>query len=58
MITKETTVSDAIRQNPKSAHLLMSHGICDCCGGHLSLEESAKAKKINVEDLLKRLNKK
>lgn len=58
MITKETTVSDTIRQRPASAQLLMSYGICDCCGGHLTLEESAKAKGISLEDLLKRLNNK
>lgn len=56
MITQEMTVSDTIRQIPASAQLLMSYGICDCCGGHLTLEESAKAKGISLEDLLKRLN--
>ncbi|MFQ5800700.1 MAG: DUF542 domain-containing protein [Candidatus Hydrothermarchaeales archaeon] len=58
MITKETTVSDTIRQRPASAQLLMSYGICDCCGGHLTLEESAKAKGIDLTNLLERINKK
>jgi iron-sulfur cluster repair protein YtfE (RIC family) len=58
MITKEMTVGDVLREKPASAHLLMSHGICNCCGGHLTLEESAQSKGVNIEDLLERLNNK
>jgi iron-sulfur cluster repair protein YtfE (RIC family) len=57
MITKETTVSETIREKPASAEILMSYGICDCCGGHLTLEESAKAKGIELKALLERINK-
>jgi iron-sulfur cluster repair protein YtfE (RIC family) len=57
MITKETTVSETIREKPASAELLMSYGICDCCGGHFTLEESAKAKGIELKALLERINK-
>jgi iron-sulfur cluster repair protein YtfE (RIC family) len=58
LITKETTVSEAIRENPKSAHILMSYGICDCCGGHLTLEESANSKGIKIVELLDRIKPK
>ncbi len=58
MITKEMTVSDVLRVRPQSTHLLMSYGICNCCGGHLTLEESAQTKGIDIEKLLERINKK
>jgi iron-sulfur cluster repair protein YtfE (RIC family) len=58
LITKETTVSDALREKPSSAQLLMSYGICNCCGGHMTLEESAKSKGIDLDELLEKVNKK
>jgi iron-sulfur cluster repair protein YtfE (RIC family) len=58
IVTKETTVSEVLRKKPESAHLLMSYGICNCCGGHLTLEESAKSKGIDIIRLLERVNKK
>jgi iron-sulfur cluster repair protein YtfE (RIC family) len=36
----------------------MSYGICNCCGGHLTLEESAKSKGIDLDELLEKVNKK
>ncbi len=56
MIKKDMTVSDVIRENPASTQVLMSYGICDCCGGHLTLEESAEAKGIDVKSLLEKIN--
>jgi iron-sulfur cluster repair protein YtfE (RIC family) len=58
LITKETTVSNALMEKPAAAQLLMSYGICNCCGGQMTLEESAKSKGINLDELLERVNKK
>lgn len=57
VITKDMTIDNVLRQKPASTQLLMSYGICNCCGGNLTLEESAKNKGINIEDLINRLNK-
>lgn len=58
MITKEMTVNEVLRAKPQATHLLMSYGICNCCGGDLSLEDSANSKGVDVEKLLERINKK
>jgi iron-sulfur cluster repair protein YtfE (RIC family) len=58
MITKEMTVSDILREKPSSTQLLMSYGICNCCGGELTLEESASSKGVDVKKLLERINNK
>ncbi|MFV2040767.1 MAG: DUF542 domain-containing protein [Candidatus Hydrothermarchaeales archaeon] len=57
MIRKEMTVAEVLRVNPQSTHLLMSYGICNCCGGNLTLEESAQSKGVDLQMLLNRLNK-
>ncbi|GBE18718.1 MAG TPA: DUF1858 domain-containing protein [Euryarchaeota archaeon] len=58
MITKEMTVSEVLREKPSSTKLLMSYGICNCCGGDLTLAESAASKGVDIDMLLERINKK
>jgi iron-sulfur cluster repair protein YtfE (RIC family) len=58
MITKDTTVSEVLQSKPGATHMLMSYGICNCCGGDLTLAESAEAKGVDIDMLLKRINKK
>jgi iron-sulfur cluster repair protein YtfE (RIC family) len=58
MITKDTTVNEVLQTKPGATPLLMSYGICNCCGGDLTLAESAEAKGIDVETLIDRINKK
>lgn len=55
-ITKDMTVGEVIRKFPKTREILLKHGLCDCCGGHLSLEDGAKIHKANVSALVKELN--
>jgi len=57
VITKDMTVGDVFRIKPQSTHLLMSLGICNCCGGHLTLEEAARSKGVDLDNLIARLNK-
>lgn len=58
MITKESTVSEVLRNKPSATQLLMSYGICNCCGGERSLAESAASKGIDIDMLIARINKK
>lgn len=53
MITKDMKVGEVLRKYPKTRTLLMRYGICDCCGGHLTLEQGAKGK---IDKLLNELN--
>lgn len=48
MITK-----DILRKYPKVREILLKYGMCDCCGGHLTLEQGAKGK---IDELLKKLS--
>ncbi len=57
MITKDMSVNDVLQKKPQGTHLLMSYGICNCCGGNLTLEESANSKGVDVDNLIERLNK-
>lgn len=56
MITRDMTVGEILRVKPGKTHMLMSYGICNCCGGNLTLEESAKAKNLDIEKIIEKLN--
>lgn len=56
MITRDMTVGEILRVKPDKTHMLMSYGICNCCGGNLTLEESAKAKNLDIEKIIEKLN--
>lgn len=56
MITKDMTVEEVLRKYPQTKQVLLAHGFCDCCGGNLTLEEGARARSINIENLLRLLN--
>jgi len=58
IVTKETTVNEVLRSKPGATHLLMSYGICNCCGGERTLAESAEAKGVDITMLLERINTK
>ncbi len=55
MISKDMRVSVVFRAHPSVAHVLIAHGICDCCGGHFTLEEAAANKGIELGSLMRRL---
>ncbi len=56
-VTKDMTIGEILRVKPGKTHMLMSYGICNCCGGNLTIEESAKAKNLDIEKILAQLNK-
>ncbi len=56
-ISKDTKVSDVFRKYPRAAPILVAQGICDCCGGEFTLEESAASRGIEINSLLRRLEK-
>ena len=49
------TVRDTVKLLPSSVRLFEQYGIDYCCGGGRSLADACAAKKLPVEDLLKRL---
>ncbi len=56
MITKDMKVLEIMRQHPSTAEVFLSHGVCSCCLGELTLEESVKRKGVDLEEFLKELN--
>jgi len=54
-ITKELKVSDVLREYPEVKQALIAHGICDCCGGDFTLEETARNKNIELNVLLQEI---
>lgn len=55
MITKDMKVREIISAHPSTVEVLVSHGICSCCLGELTLAESAERKGLSLEDLLNEL---
>ncbi len=54
-ITKELKVTDVFREYPEAKQVLIAHGICDCCGGDFTLEETANNKNIELKVLLREI---
>ena len=60
MITKDTLIVDALKLNPNSAEVLMRYGMgcLGCPSAQMeSLEQAAMIHGINLDELLKELNK-
>ena len=47
-----TTVNDLLRRAPWSGAVLNRFGVDTCCGGALSLKETARATSVRLESLL------
>jgi hybrid cluster-associated redox disulfide protein len=59
MITKEMTIGDIIRQHPETMKVFTSYGLdCNECqiADLESLEHGAGVHKVNIDELLNRLN--
>lgn len=58
-ITKEMTIAEALRKNPKTAHVFLKHGMqclgCAAATGE-SIAQAAAGHGINLETLIKELN--
>lgn len=55
-ITKEMIVNEVTVKYPHTAEIFTKHGLDMCCGGVQSIEKTAAACNVNVEDLLDELN--
>lgn len=56
MLTEKSTVGSWVATNPSNAKVMDVYGIDFCCGGNISLDEAAKAKNVNISELLSLLN--
>jgi len=54
-IKPEIKLSDLLREYPQSKNILLRYGICDCCGGNLTLKDHAKQRNIDIDTLLKEI---
>ena len=55
MITPRMTVAEVLRKKPSAKKVLFKYGICDCCGGNVSLEDSAKFRGVDVKALIREI---
>lgn len=51
-------IREIIQAHPNAIEVLLARGICSCCLGELTLEESAENKGLDLEDLLRELRSK
>jgi iron-sulfur cluster repair protein YtfE (RIC family) len=58
MIGKDMKIREIIQAHPNAIEVLLARGICSCCLGELTLEESAENKGLDLEDLLRELRSK
>ena len=61
IITKNMSIGEIIRKYPKSSEIIIKHGM-NCIGCHVAtwetLEQGAAGHGIDVDELVKELNKK
>ncbi len=55
-VSKDMRIGEVMRNYPVTRNIFMRYGICDCCGGDLSIEETARAKNLDIDVLLRNLN--
>lgn len=56
-ISKDMTVNQVIKLNPKVIPVFNTFNIDSCCGGSDTLEEAARKAKVDVESLIKEIEK-
>ncbi len=57
MITKEMVIRDVIREHPETTSVFGKYRVDFCCGGHHSIEETAKACRVSdIAGLVRALN--
>lgn len=57
VITKEMIVNDVIKRYPKTLTVFGKFNIDSCCGGGVSIETAAKRDGVDVEAMVRELNK-
>jgi len=56
IITKDMVINDVIKKYPKTVRVFNKFKVDACCGGGNSIEKTAKADGVDVDELLKALN--
>ena len=57
MITKDMVINDVIKKYPKTITVFSNFKVDSCCGGGFSIEKTAGMSGIDMDALLKALNK-
>ncbi len=55
-ITKDMIVNDVVNKYPKTNEIFTKYGVDTCCGGIQSIEKTAAACNVNLDEVLKTLN--
>ena len=56
MITKDMIVNDVVGKYPQTNEIFTKYGVDTCCGGIQSIEKTATACNVNLDEVLKTLN--
>ncbi len=56
-ITRDMIINDVIKEYPKTIKVFHDYEVDACCGGGNSIEKTAKADGVDIDALLKALNK-
>lgn len=56
-ITKDMIINDVIKKYPKTITVFSNFKVDSCCGGGFSIEKTAGMSGIEINSLLKALNK-
>ncbi|MCF6158339.1 MAG: DUF1858 domain-containing protein [wastewater metagenome] len=57
LITKDMVINDVIKKYPKTITVFSNFKVDSCCGGGFSIEKTAWMGGVDVDALLKALNK-
>jgi len=57
IITKDMIINDVIKKYPKTITVFNNFKVDSCCGGGASIEKTAGMSGIDIDALLKALNK-
>jgi regulator of cell morphogenesis and NO signaling len=57
VITKDMIINDVIKKYPKTITVFNNFKVDSCCGGGVSIEKTAGASGVDIDALLKALNK-
>ena len=56
IITKDMIVNDIVNKYPQTNEIFTKYGVDTCCGGIQSIEKTAAACNVNLDEVLKTLN--
>lgn len=57
IITKDMIINDVIKKYPKTITVFSNFKVDSCCGGGASIEKTAGMSGIDIDSLMKALNK-